>query len=194
MAASGSFIRWFQAELAGGASLATLDAEASAAGPGAGGVIALPYMLGEKTPIQDPDARGAFVGLTLSTGRGELFRAVLEGIAFAFRHHVDVFAELGQVPRRVRVTNGGARSAVWKQVTADVLGLPLETLRSHPGSALGAAFVAGIGSGAFESWADIDRFVEVGETIEPRDHDRYERPYRNFRALYPALRGSIEAG
>lgn len=188
MAASGSFIRWFQNRLAGGESLATLDAEAEAAGPGAGGVVALPYMLGEKTPIHDPEARGAFVGLTLATERGHLFRAVLEGIAFGFRHHVDVFAELGQVPSRVRVTNGGAQSRVWKQVTADVLGLPLETLRSHPGSALGAAFAAGMGTGVFGSWAAIDRFVEVGETIEPRYHDRYERAYRTFRALYPALK------
>ncbi len=191
MAASGSFIRWFQSQLAGDASLSVLDAEAEAAGPGAGGVIALPYLLGEKTPIQDPDARGAFVGLTLATERGHLFRAVLESIAFGFRHHLDVFAELGQVPRRVRVTNGGARSALWKQVTADVLGLPLETLRSHPGSALGAAFVAGIGIGAFRGWDEIERFVEVGEVVEPRNHERYERPYRDFRALYPALKTSI---
>ncbi len=193
MAASGSFIRWFQAEIAGGASLAVLDAEADAVGPGAGGVIALPYMLGEKTPLQDPDARGAFVGLSLATGRGHLFRAVLEGISFAFRHHVDVFAEVGHVPRRVRVSNGGARSALWKQVTADVLGLPLETLRSHPGSALGAAFVAGMGVGAFDDWDAIDRFVEVGEIVEPRDHDRYESAYADFRALYPALKTSLAA-
>lgn len=192
MAASGSFIRWFQTTLAGGESLARLDEEAAAVGPRAGGVIALPYMLGEKTPIHDPDARGAFIGMTLATERGHLFRAVLEGIAFGFRHHLDVFAELGQTPRRVRVTNGGARSRLWKQVTADVLGLPLETLRSHPGSALGAAFAAGMGVGVFESWAEIERFVEVGETIEPREHDRYERPYRTFRALYPALKEVIQ--
>jgi xylulokinase len=194
MAASGSFIRWFQAEVAGGAPLAELDAEAAAIGPGAGGVIALPYMLGEKTPLQDPDARGAFVGLTLSTRRGHLFRAVLEGISFGFRHHLDVFAELGHVPQRVRVANGGARSALWKQVTADILGLPLETLRSHPGSALGAAFVAGMGVGAFRTWDEIDRFVEVGDVVEPRDHDRYEQAYRTFRALYPALKGTVTPG
>ncbi len=194
MAASGSFIRWFQSELACGTSLADLDAEAVAAGPGAGGVVALPYMLGEKTPIQDPDARGAFVGLSLATGRGHLFRAVLESVAYGFRHHLDVFAELGQVPGRVRVTNGGARSALWKQVTADVLGLPLETLRSHPGSALGAAFVAGMGVGAFTDWDEIERFVEVGEVVQPRDHDAYDAPYREFRALYPALKAASGRG
>jgi xylulokinase len=187
MAASGSFIRWFQARVAAGVPLADLDREAAASPPGANGVVALPYLLGEKTPIHDPDARGAFIGLSLSTERGDLFRAVLEGIAFGFRHHLDVFAELGQVPRRVRVTNGGARSALWKQVTADVLGLPLETLATHPGSALGAAFAAGIGVRAFPGWDAIERFVQPGETITPRDHAAYDRPYSIFRALYPAL-------
>jgi xylulokinase len=188
MATSGSFIRWFQARMADGEALARLDAEAAASRPGAGGVVALPYLLGEKTPLHDPDARGAFVGLSLSTTRGDLFRAVLEGIAFGFRHHLDVFAELGQAPRRVRVTNGGANSRLWVQVTADVLGLPLETLAVNPGSALGAAFAAGMGVGAFTDWDAIERIVRVGETVEPHDHDAYERAYGVFRALYPALR------
>jgi xylulokinase len=188
MATSGSFIRWFQARMAGGEALERLDAEAAASGPGAGGVVALPYLLGEKTPLHDPDARGAFVGLSLSTTRGDLFRAVLEGIAFGFRHHLDVFAELGQAPRRVRVTNGGARSKLWVQVTADVIGLPLETLTVNPGSALGAAFAAGMGIGAFTDWDAIERIVRVGDVIDPVGHDAYERPYRIFRALYPALR------
>ena len=146
MASSGSFIRWFQRELAGGAALAVLDAEAEEAGPLAGGVMALPYMLGEKTPLNDPLATGAFVGMSLSHRRGDLFRALLESIAFGFRHHLEVFAELGLRPRRVRVTNGGADSWLWPQVTADVIGLPLEKLRSHPGSALGVAFAAGMGA------------------------------------------------
>jgi xylulokinase len=188
MASSGSFIRWFQRELAGGASLETLDAEARDSKPGSGGIVALPYMLGEKTPLNDPEARGAFTGLSLSHRRGDLFRAVLESIAYGFRHHLDVFAELGLRPRRVRVTNGGARSQLWPQVTADVIGLPLEKLRSHPGSALGVAFAAGIGIGAFADWSDIERFVEPGEVIEPRDHEAYDSGYTRYRALYPALR------
>ncbi len=195
MAASGSFIRWFQRELTGGTSLEQLDAEAEASGPGSRGIVALPYMLGEKTPLNDPEARGAFIGLGLSHTRGDLFRAVLESIAFGFRHHLDVLLELGFQPRRVRVTNGGARSALWPQVTADVLGLPLETLRSHPGSALGVAFTAGVASGAFDDWGEIDRFVEPGPVIEPRGHEAYASSYARFRALYPALKaleGSAE--
>jgi xylulokinase len=188
MASSGSFIRWFQRELAGGEALEVLDAEADAAGPGARGIVALPYMLGEKTPLNDPEARGVFSGLSLSHRRGDLFRAVLESIAYGFRHHLDVFAELGLRPQRVRVTNGGARSALWPQVTADVIGLPLETLRSHPGSALGVAFAAGIGIGAFEAWSDIERFVEPGTVIQPRHDAAHDAGYARYRALYPALK------
>lgn len=189
MAASGSLIRWFQSELAGGTPLAILDAEAAAAGVGAGGILALPYVLGEKTPINDPTARGAFVGLHLGHRRGHLFRAVLESIAFGFRHHLDVFAERGREPQRVRVTNGGARSALWKQVTADVTGYRLETLAEQGGSALGAAFAAGMGIGAFDGWEAIERFVSVRETVEPNPvaHERYGELYRLYRQLYPAL-------
>lgn len=189
MAASGSFVRWFQRELAGGESLAALDAEAAAAGAGAGGIVALPYMLGEKTPINDPDARGAFVGLHLGHGRGQLFRAALESVACGFRHHVDVFTERGYPPQRVRVTDGGTRSALWKQIVADVLGQPLEVPRGTAGSALGAAFAAGIGTGMFSDWKEIERFVHIDEVVQPdpEAHERYEPVYAAYRALYPAL-------
>ncbi len=189
MAASGSFIRWFQRELAGGAPLEQLDAEAEAAGAGAGGIVALPYFLGEKTPINDPQARGAFVGLRLDHERGHLFRAVLEATAYGFRHHLDVFAELGRRPARIRVTNGGARSRLWKQVVADVLGQPLEALAAGAGSELGAAFAAGKGVGAFRDWGEIERFVHVGDTVEPDPvaGDVYRELYLAYRALYPAL-------
>jgi xylulokinase len=195
MAASGSLIRWFQRELAGGAPLAELDAEAAAVGVGAGGIVALPYMLGEKTPINDPRARGALVGLHLGHGRGHLFRAVLEAIAFGFRHHVDVFAERGFQPGRVRVTNGGAKSELWRQVTADVLGRELELPRGTGGSAFGAAFAAGMGAGMFRDWSEIERFLTVDRTVEPHPtaHGRYDELYRLYREIYPALRPIFHA-
>ena len=190
MAASGSLIRWFNEQLAAGTTLAELDAEAAAVPAGSDGLVVLPYMLGEKTPINDPDARGVFFGLHLGHTRGHLFRAVLEGIAFGFRHHVDVLRTRGQEPRRLRVTNGGARSALWKQVTADVLGLPLEVPREAGGSALGAAFAAGMGCGMFGDWAEIDRFVDIAQVIEPSPGARgaIDASYATFRALYPALK------
>jgi xylulokinase len=190
MAASGSVIRWFQEELADGASLEELDREAEEAGVGAGGLVALPYFLGEKTPINDPQARGTFVGLHLGHQRGHLFRAILEAIAFGFAHHVEVLRELGLELRRVRVTNGGSRSQVWKRIVADVLGLPLEPVFQHPGSSLGAAFTAGMGVGVFEDWDEIERFVKVEECIEPdeKNHLRYRQLYEVYRSLYPALK------
>jgi xylulokinase len=190
MATSGSFIRWFQRAVAGGAPLHVLDAEAEAAGPGAGGIVALPYLLGEKTPVNDPEARGAFTGLRVDHTRGDLFRAVLEATAFGFRHHLDVFAELGHRPARVRTTNGGARSRLWKQVVADVVGYPLETLSDAAGSELGAAFAAGMGAGVLEDWGEIQRFVAVGDTVEPDSgaYEAYAGLYAVYRGLYPALR------
>jgi xylulokinase len=191
MATSGSLIKWFQREMATGASLSQLDEEAAAVEPGAGGVICLPYFLGEKTPVNDARATGAFVGLQLTQSRGHLFRAVLEGIAYGFRHHMDVFAERGHRPLRARVTDGGSRSIVWTQITADVLGMPLEKVMQRSGSALAAAFVAGMGVGVFTDWRDVERFVSVEEVVEPHHHDAYERGYAQYRALYPALKGVL---
>jgi xylulokinase len=188
MATSGSLIRWFQRVVADGADLTQLDVEADRVGPGAGGVIALPYFLGEKTPINDPDATGAFVGLQLTHERGNLFRAVLEGIAYGFRHHLDVLAERGHIPRRVRVSDGGSKSRVWTQITADVIGLPLEKVEVRSGSALAVAFVAGVGVGVFTNWRDIERFVKVSEVIESHPDPVYDRHYAAYRALYPALK------
>jgi xylulokinase len=192
MASGGSGVRWFQRELAAGARLDVLDAEAAGTPPGAAGVVMLPYLLGEKTPLNDPLARGAIVGLSAAHGRGHLFRAVLESFAYGVRHHLEVLAEHGVRPARARVTNGGASSLLWKQIVADVTGLVLEPVVDHPGSALGAAYAAGMGTGAFAEWSEIGRFVTLGEPILPRAETTavYDARYRVYRELYPALRGS----
>jgi len=166
-----------------------LDAEAGATPPGAAGVVMLPYLLGEKTPVNDPLARGAFAGLHASHGRGHLFRALLESFAYGVRHHLDVLGEHGFRPERARVTNGGASSALWKQVVADVTGLVLEPVVDHPGSALGAAFAAGMGTGAFSDWSDVGRFVAVAEPVVPRRDTAavYDDRYRAYRTLAAAV-------
>jgi xylulokinase len=117
-----------------------------------------------------------------------LFRAILGSIAIGFAHHEEVLRELGLEPQRVRVTNEGSRSRVWKQIVADVLGLPLEPIYQHPGSSLGAAFAAGMGLGMFKKWEEIERFVKVEEHIEPDEENnhRYCELYRVYRSLYPA--------
>jgi xylulokinase len=193
MAASGSLVRWFRDRFAPGADYGSLDREAAALDAGADGLIVLPYFLGEKTPINDPLARGTIVGLTLSHTRGHVYRAILEGIAFGFRHHVHVMRELGHIAARVRVSDGGARSAVWRQITADILGLPLEHITRHPGSSLGAAFAAGMAVGVFEDWRDIDRFVTVAGTTEPNPHHtaRYQEMFALYLDLYAGLKDTF---
>jgi xylulokinase len=190
MASGGSGLRWFQRELAAGAPLGVLDEEAGETPPGADGIVMLPYLLGEKTPVHDPLARGAFAGLSLGHGRGHVFRALLEGFAYGVRHHLDVLAEHGVLAERARVTNGGASSALWKQIVADVSGLILEPVVDHPGSALGAAFAAGMGCGAFTDWSEIGRFVAVAEPVVPRHAVAavYDDRYRAYRTLAGAVR------
>jgi xylulokinase len=190
MAASGSIIQWFRRHFAPEADYAALDAEASAVPCGSDGLVLLPYFLGEKTPVNDPLARGVLFGLTLSHTRGHVYRAILEGIAFGFLHHMTVLAERNLHAIKARVTNGGARSALWTQITADVLGIPMEQVANHPGSALGAAFVAGMGVEVFKDWAEIERFIEISSSVQPNReaHERYLRLFSIYRDLYESLR------
>jgi xylulokinase len=189
MATSGSLVRWL-ARVSGQASLDQLDAEAAAIAPGAGGIVCLPYFLGEKSPLHDPAQRGAFVGLHLGHERGHLHRAALEAVAYGFRHHVEVFAERDVPLSRARVTNGGSRSTLWKQILADVLGVELWPVLDHPGASLGAALAAGVGADLAGGWEAIRPLIKLGEPISPRTEyrDRYDELYAVYRDLEPALR------
>lgn len=186
MATSGSLIRWFQA-LVGGADLLALDGEAADREPA--GLLCLPYFLGEKSPLHDPDLRGGFVGLHLGHTRADMYRAVLEGIAFGFKHHLQVFDEIGIRLERAMVTNGGSKSVLWKQIHADVLGVPMHPVIDHPGASLGASIIAAIGVGALPGWEAIDRFLELGGVVEPDQRNRayYEDAYESWRATGVAL-------
>ncbi|HEY1821035.1 MAG TPA: FGGY-family carbohydrate kinase, partial [Trebonia sp.] len=193
MATSGSLIRWFQS-VSGSASnpapVAELEAEAIAAGPAE--LICLPYFLGEKSPLHDPDLRGAFLGLHLGHTRGDLYRAILEGIAYGFRHHAEIFTERRVALRTTaRVSNGGSKSMVWKQILADALGVALEPVLDHPGAALGAALAAAVGTGA-QAWAtaaSVPGMVTIGAPIEPDPAHaaRYAEAYQIYRDAGAAL-------
>jgi xylulokinase len=188
MATSGSLARWL-AGVSGGASLEQLEAEAAQTPAGAGGLVCLPYFLGEKSPLHDPSLRGAFVGLHLGHTRGHLHRAVLEAVAYGFRHHVEVFAERGIALMSARVTNGGSRSMLWKQILADVLGTELRPVLDHPGAGLGAALAAGVGANAVDGWEAITPLVKLGDPIEPRPQlrQRYDELYSVYRELGPTI-------
>ena len=176
MATSGSLLRWEQ-NLLGGIDLETLDAEANISTPGA--LLTLPYFLGEKTPLHDPELRGVIAGLHLGTKRGDLHRSFLESIAYGFKQHFEVFAERELTINDPRVTNGGSRSRLWRQILADVLGRSLTSIINHPGASFGAAIAAGIGSGMISNWSYIEGALEQGEIIVPNpvNKDRYLERY-----------------
>lgn len=186
MASSGSIIKWYRDKFGAGLDYPELDAEAWNIPAGSDGLILLPYFIGEKTPIFDPIARGVFFGLTLQHTRAHLYHAILEGISFGFYHHIQVLKKAGFDIKRVRVANGGARSKLWRQVTSDVIGLPLEEVANHPGSSLGAAFVAGMGVGAFTEWSEIEKFIHLKQPTYPDQtrHEKYKTLYRLYRDLY----------
>jgi xylulokinase len=196
MSTGGSGLNWFVAQFAGGERAAAeaqgltlhqhLDRLAAAIPAGAEGVTILPYFLGEKTPIHDPNARGLIAGLTLSHGIGHLWRALLEAYAFAIRHHVDVLNDMGHRTDRYLVSDGGANSRVWMQIVADVLQAPLQRLTGHPGSCLGAAWTAAVGAGLTDDWAAVSRFVGMGDRLvpEPANAAPYAAGYERFRDLY----------
>jgi xylulokinase len=185
-ATSGSLIRWFQS-LIGGEELTVLDAEA--ADRPAAEVLCLPYFLGEKSPLHDPELRGTFAGLHLGHTRADLYRSVLEGIAFGFRHHAEVFRELGISLDRAMITNGGSKSVLWKQIHAEVLGSDMHPVVNHPGASLGAALIGAVGISVLDGWGDAQRFLTLGEPVRPNPDNaaRYDDAYHEWRELGRAM-------
>jgi xylulokinase len=194
MAASGSLVKWYRETFAAGRRYADLDREAESVPAGSEGLVLLPYFLGEKTPLHDPEARGTIVGLTLSHSAAHVYRAILEGVAYAFRHHVDVLRAAGHPVKRCFVMDGGARSPLWRQIMASVLGQEVYHLEGgHAGSVYGVAFVAGVAAGLWQ-WEDL-RIRVAGVTEPDRDAARtyedaygvYRETYRRLKDLYPRL-------
>ncbi len=191
LSAAGS-LEWLHERLAPDVPFDALVAEAAAWPAGAEGLLFAPYLAGERTPHADPDARGAFVGLQLRHDRGALVRAVLEGVAFGMRDALDAVRALGVEATVGRVSGGGARSDLWLQIVASVLGIPLERTESEEGSAFGAALLGGVAGGVFADASEaVARCVRVGGgPVEPNPAlgAAYDELHERFRALYPALR------
>jgi xylulokinase len=189
LSAAGAF-RWFRDVFAPGEPYDRLVAEAERWEPGVEGLLFQPYLAGERTPHADPLARGAFVGLTHRHDRGALARAVLEGVAYGLRDSLEVLRSLGCRLEVGRASGGGARSALWLEIVASVLGLPLERTVVEEGAAHGAALLGGVAGGVFaDAHEAVAACVRVRETIEPDpDWERfYSEGYNSYRSLYPAL-------
>ena len=188
LSAAGS-LQWVADVL--GAEPAVLAGEAASWQPGAEGLLFAPYLVGERTPHADPNARGAFVGLSLRHDRGALARAVLEGVAYGLRDSLELLRELGVEPAVARASGGGARSELWLEIVASVLGLPIERTEVEEGSAFGAALLGGVAAGIFPSTtAAVETAVRIRHTVEPNPAwlAAYEEGYARYRALYPTLK------
>lgn len=151
----------------------------------------LPYIQGERTPINDADARGAFIGLSITHSQEHLFNAVLEGVAFAFRDSFEVFKSLGLNIERLRITGGGAVNKYWVQMIADILNVSIDYINTTEGGALGACILATVGCGQFESVECATKeFIKVTETLVPNKIavEKYNNKYKRFKKIYPLVK------
>jgi xylulokinase len=189
MLAAGGSLQWLSDVF--GVPSDRLVAEAAQWSAGSEGLLFQPYLAGERTPHADPDARGAFVGLSLRHDRGALVRAVLEGVAYGLRDSLELLRAVGVDPEVARVSGGGARSTLWLEIVASVLDLPLERTAAEEGAAFGAALLGGIASGVFDDAHEaVAACVRVRDRVDPAPKliETYEEGYRRYQLLYPALK------
>ena len=158
-------------------------------------VYFLPYLMGERSPHNDPKARGTFIGMTMDTTRADMTQAVLEGVAFALRDSFEVAKLLGIQIERTKICGGGAKSPLWKKMIANILNIKVDTLASEEGPALGGAMLAAVANGEYESVAQAaEAIVKVTDTVEPQAElaALYEKRYQTFREIYPKLKETFQ--
>ena len=204
--AAGGSLQWFRNEL-GKAEIAAakqqgidpyeiLSGEAAIAGVGAEGLFFLPYLTGERTPHFDPDAKGAWIGLTVRHGRAHMIRSVLEGATYAMRDSLELIKAMGVTVHEIRVSGGGSRNALWRQIQADIYGLDVHIPNSTEGPAFGVALLAQVGTGGFASVPEAcDATIRLTErtAIDSKAKAFYDRGYALYRQLYKDLKGSFAA-
>ncbi len=193
---AGLSLRWFRDQFGAGKDdgldpYERLAEEAAMTPPGAAGLLWAPYLMGERTPHLDPHARGALVGITAQHTRAHVIRAILEGVAFSLRDTLTLFREIGVPVESIRLSGGGARSALWQQIQADIYGMPVELVEADQGAAYGAALLAGVGTG---NWATVEAACEtavrVAKRVQPDERTArlMDLQYMEYRKLYPALK------
>ena len=187
----GGALKWFRQELGGGMSFDELTAEAAEAPPGSDGVLFLPYMAGERSPIWNPDAKGVFYGLSFDKTRGHLIRSVLEGVAFSLEHNLRTAAETGIHVDTLNAMGGASNSVLWTQIKADVTGKTIRVPSSDTATTLGAAILAGVGCGVYGSYGEaVNRTIRMTRVQEPNPENKavYDRSMERYLRLYEDLK------
>ena len=189
MLSAASCNKWWSEEI-----LKTKDFKAEQEGIrrlGENHVFYLPYLMGERSPHNNPDARAMFIGMSMDTTREEMTQAVLEGVAFGLRDSLEVARSLGIQLERTKICGGGAKSPLWKKMIANIMNLKVDVIESEEGPALGAAMLAAVGCGAYPDVETVaEKVVKVIDTIEPEEDlvQKYEERYQEFRKIYPAVK------
>ena len=186
----GGALKWLRETMCPELSFEEMSDLAEKAPAGSGGAVFLPYMAGERSPVWNPEACGVFFGLNFSTTRGQMIRACMEGVAYALRHNLETAEAAGARAETLRAMGGSANSRVWTQIKADVTGHGIEVPASDTATTLGAAILAGVGTGVYGSFEEAaERTIRVKKTFTPDPEKRavYDRGYETYRKLYPAL-------
>ena len=187
----GGALKWLRETMCPELSFAEMSSLAETAEPGSGGVTFLPYMAGERSPIWNPDACGVFFGLNFGTPRAQMIRACMEGVAYALRHNLETAEAAGARADTLRAMGGSANSRIWTQIKADVTGHGIDVPGSDTATTLGAAMLAGVGTGVWRNFEEAaGQTVRVNRTVEPDPAAReiYDRGYRTYRQLYEQLK------
>lgn len=192
MLSAANCLNWWVKNINKDVSFEVLLEEAAEVEPGANKLLFLPYLMGERTPYADPDAKGAFIGMTMNTERGHMTRAVLEGVAFGLRDSFEILRDLNVPINEVRVIGGGAKSALWKQILADVFNTEIQEINTNQGGGLGAAILAAVGAGKYKTVEEgCEQLISVTNKIAPIAENvvKYNRVY----PLYSQLYGDLES-
>ncbi len=191
----GGALKWLRETMCPDLSFEEMSSLAETAPPGSEGVVFLPYMAGERSPLWNPKACGVFFGLSFGKGRASLIRACMEGVAYALRHNLETAAQAGAEAGTLRAMGGSANSRVWTQIKADVTGCPIEIPASDTATTLGAALLAGVGTGVYQSFEDaVNRTVHVKRSLTPEkaNREQYDKGYALYRQLYEQLKSLMD--
>jgi len=191
MLSAASCLKWWVEDVNKGTSFEDLLKEAEESEVGSNGVIFLPYLMGERTPYADEDARGCFIGLNMKAKRGDLTRSVLEGVSFGLRDSVEILKDLNIPINQIRVIGGGSKSELWKQILADILNYNIDEINTNQGGALGAAILAAVGSGKYTNVEQgCETLIKKINQINPIEKHvkQYDEIYKKYVSLYDCLK------